>query len=208
MDVVYQIGHALYLNITNRCTNTCNFCLRFQRDLLRGYHLRLEHEPSAPEVINAIGNPSLYKEIVFCGYGEPLLRLEEVITIGTFVHQNGVPVRINTNGHGNLIHGRNIVPELAPFVSTMSISLNTESKESYMRLCQPVFGPQTYEKVKEFILECKKNIPHVVVTAVAVPDIDVQKVRAIAEQELNVDFKVRHYDDIVKDEHYGITSSK
>lgn len=205
MDVVYQIGHALYLNITNRCTNTCSFCVRFQRDSLRGYHLRLEHEPSAPEVINAIGNPSLYREIVFCGYGEPLLRLQEVITIGTFVRENGVAVRINTNGHGNLIHGRNIVPELAAFVSTMSISLNAESEESYMRLCQPTFGAQTYEKVKEFILECKKYIPQVIVTAVAVPTIDVQKVRFVAEQELRVSFKLRHYDDIVKDEQYGAT---
>lgn len=208
MDVVYQIGHALYLNITNRCTNACSFCVRFQSNVLRGYDLRLEKEPTAEEVINAIGDPTIYREIVFCGYGEPLLRLPEVITISKYVHEHHVSVRINTNGHGNLIYKRNIVPEFAPFVATVSISINAENEENYRRVCKPIFGPRTYQSVKEFILECKKIIPRVIVTAVAISGINIQKVKIMAEQELKVAFKLRHYDDIVKDTSYGNTSSQ
>lgn len=208
MDLVYQIGHALYLNITNRCTNACSFCVRFQSNVLRGYDLRLEKEPTTEEVISAIGNPTGYREIVFCGYGEPLLRLPEVISISKYIYEHNVPVRINTNGQGNIIHQRNVVPEFAPFVSTVSISINAENEENYRRVCKPVFGRETYQKVKEFILECKKLIPRVMVTAVAVPGIDVQKVKVLAGQELKVAFKLRYYDDIIKDRFYGNTSSK
>lgn len=203
MSIVYQIGHSLYLNITNRCTNQCIFCVRFKTDKIQGYDLTLPAEPSVKEILEAIGDPSGFREIVFCGYGEPLLRLPAVIAMSKVLKEQKIPVRVNTNGHGNLIHQRNIVPEIAPYLSTVSISLNAENEEVYNRLCHPSFGPGTYQKVKEFIIECKKQIPKVIVTAVALPQVDIKAIKQVVEQELEVIFKVRHYDDIVQEENYG-----
>lgn len=203
MSIVYQIGHSLYLNITNRCTNQCSFCVRFKNDSIQGYNLTLATEPTVKDILEAIGDPTCFREIVFCGYGEPLLRLPEVLALSQALKEQKVPVRVNTNGHGNLIHQRNIVPEIAPYVTTISISLNAENEEVYNQLCQPSFGPGTYQKVKEFIIECKPQIPKVIVTAVALPQVDIKALKQLIEQELGVIFKVRHYDDIVQEENYG-----
>ncbi len=203
MSIVYQIGHSLYLNITNRCTNQCSFCVRFKNDSVQGYNLTLAAEPAVNDILAAIGDPTRFREIVFCGYGEPLLRLPEVLAVSQVLKEQKVPVRVNTNGQGNLIHQRNIVPEIAPYVTTISISLNAENEEVYNQLCYPAFGPGTYQKVKEFILECKKQIPKVIVTAVAVPQVDIKAIKQLVEQELGVIFRMRHYDDIVQEENYG-----
>ncbi|MDD5491214.1 MAG: TatD family nuclease-associated radical SAM protein [bacterium] len=203
MSIVYQIGHSLYLNITNRCTNQCSFCVRFKTDSIQGYNLSLDQEPSVKELLEAIGDPTRFHEIVFCGYGEPLVRLPEVIAVSKVLKEQKIPVRVNTNGHGNLIHRRNIVPEIAPYVSTISISLNAENEEVYNQVCGPSFGPGTYQKVKEFIIACKPLIPQVIVTAVALPQVDIKAIQRIVEQELGVRFKLRHYDDIVRENNYG-----
>ena len=203
MDIVYKIGHALYLNITNRCTNRCGFCVRFKTDNLQGYELKLDQEPTVAEVLEAIGDPSPYREIVFCGYGEPLLRLEEVVAISKYLKERRVSIRINTNGHANIIHQRNIVPDIAPYVTSVSVSLNAANEEQYLRLCHPDSGAGTYQKVKDFILECKKLIPRVQVTAVALPGVDVKEIERIVNEELGVTFKLRHDDDIITAEAYG-----
>ena len=203
MSIVYQIGHSLYLNITNRCTNHCGFCVRFKTDSIQGYDLTLAAEPSVAEILTAIGDPSRFREIVFCGYGEPLVRLPEVIAISKVLKEQKIPVRVNTNGHGNLIHQRDIVPEIAPYISTISISLNAENEQVYNQICQPSFGPGTYQKVKEFILACKPYITHVTVTAVALPQVNINAVQQVVEQELGVRFKLRHNDDIVRENNYG-----
>lgn len=203
MSIVYQIGHSLYLNITNRCTNKCCFCVKFKTNVIQGYDLTLGSEPGVPEIIKAIGDPSRFREIVFCGYGEPLLRLTEVIATSKFLMEQKVPVRINTNGHGNLIHHRNIIPEIAPYVSTLSISLNAENEAIYNQICRPSFGIGTYQQVKDFVLAAKPLIANVIVTAVAVPQVNIEAVKQVAEQELGVRFKLRHYDDIVQVNDYG-----
>ncbi|RMD60338.1 MAG: YchF/TatD family DNA exonuclease, partial [Nitrospirae bacterium] len=108
-EIAYKIRNSLYLNITNRCTNACTFCIRFQNDYVKGHYLRLNHEPSFEEIIEAIGEYSGdYSEVVFCGFGEPLLRLDIVKDVAKWLKKRGVKVRINTNGQANLIHSRNI----------------------------------------------------------------------------------------------------
>jgi TatD DNase family protein len=203
MSIVYQIGHSLYLNITNRCTNQCAFCVRFKTDRIQGYSLALAAEPSVKEILEAIGDTSRFREIVFCGYGEPLLRLSEVIAVSKVLKEQKIPVRVNTNGHGNLIHQRNIIPEIAPYVSTVSVSLNAENEKVYNQVCQPSFGPGTYQKVKEFIVACQPLIANVIVTAVVLPQVNIKAVKQLVEQELGVRFKLRHYDDIVQENDYG-----
>jgi len=157
--ITYPIRNSLYLNITNRCTAACTFCVRYHTDFVKGHNLRLKDEPTAEELIAEINDPKRYDEIVFCGYGEPMLRLDVVKTVAGAVKQRGGTVRIDTNGHGNLIHKRNILPELAGLVDAVSVSLNAQNAEVYEKLSQPKFGYQTYEAVKEFIREAKKYIP-------------------------------------------------
>ena len=190
--IAYKIRDNLYLNITNRCTNKCSFCIRFHTDYVKGHNLRLEREPSEDEVKKEIGDPSQYKEVVFCGYGEPLLRLELVKGVATWIKQNNGKVRINTNGHGNLIHGRNILPELKGIVDSISISLDAHDVETYNRICRPAFQ-NAFEEIINFIKEAKKFIPEVRITVVTLEGVDVEKCRKIAE-DLGVEFRVREFD--------------
>jgi TatD DNase family protein len=191
--ITYPIRNSLYLNITNRCTAACTFCVRYHTDFVKGHNLRLAEEPTAEEIIADIGDPTRYAEIVFCGYGEPLLRLDVVKTVSAEVKRRGGKVRIDTNGHANLIHKRNVLPELAGLVDAVSVSLNAQNGELYEKLSQPKFGPGTYDAVKEFIGEAKKYIPDVTATVVSAPGVDIEACRKIAE-ELDAKFRVREYD--------------
>lgn len=191
--IAYPIRDSLYLNITNRCTNNCVFCVRGFTDFVGGHNLKLSNESTQNEIIRSIINPASYKEIVFCGYGESLIRLDEVLHISRYLNKLNIPVRIVTNGHGNLIHRRNIVPELAGLVSAISISLNTENKEKYLSICRPQFGERTYEEVKKFILECKKHIPCVEVTALDMDEVNITECEKIARDTLGVEFRKRRY---------------
>nr|WP_246110692.1 TatD family nuclease-associated radical SAM protein [Thermosediminibacter litoriperuensis] len=194
--IAYPIGDSLYLNITNRCPNRCSFCIRQFGDAIEGYNLWLEKEPTTKEIIEAIGDPSGYREVVFCGYGEPLMRLQVVIDVARYLKRNypNVPVRINTNGLGNLIYGEDITPQFKGLVDVVSISLNAENAEKYQELCNSDYGEDAYYSVLEFARKCKNYVPRVILTVVDVPGIDVEKCRRIAE-ELGVDFRVRHYED-------------
>jgi TatD DNase family protein len=191
-QIAYPIRNSLYLNITNRCTAACTFCVRYHTDFVKGHKLRLAEEPAAAELIAQIGDPGNYAEIVFCGYGEPLLRLDVVKTVAAEVKRRGGKVRIDTNGHANLIHKRNVLPELAGLVDAVSVSLNAQNAELYEKISQPKFGVETYESVKEFIRESKKYIPEVTATVVSLPEVDVDACRRIAE-ELGARFRVREY---------------
>ncbi|GAB6184341.1 TatD family nuclease-associated radical SAM protein [Thermodesulfovibrio hydrogeniphilus] len=193
-EIAYKIRDSLYLNVTNRCTNVCKFCVRFHTDYVKGHNLRLEKEPSAEEVIQAIGEPKAYKEIVFCGYGEPFLRLDLIKEVGKWIKEKGGKIRINTNGHGNLIHGRNILPEIEGLVDSISISLNAQDEETYNKICNPHF-PNAYQAVIDFIKEAKKYIPDVQVTVVDMKEVDVKKCEEIANS-IGVRFKVRHLDKV------------
>jgi TatD DNase family protein len=193
--VAYPIRNSLYLNITNRCTNHCYFCVRFYTDYVMGHNLRLEKEPTVEEIIAAIGDPKRYQEVVFCGYGEPTLRLDVIITVAKWLKEQGVIVRLDTNGHGNIIHKRNIVPELVGLIDSVSISLDAENQEQYNRICRPELGDTTFHEVVTFIKECKKYIPEVGITVVGVPELNEQNCRNMAD-ELGVKFRFRVYNEV------------
>jgi len=179
--LAYQIGESLYLNITNRCSNRCYFCIRGSEKGI-GYDLWLDKEPDVSEIVGEVGNPVRFREIVFCGYGEPLLRPEVVIeTSKQLKSLQPLRIRINTNGQGNLINGRNIVPDLAPVIDSISISLNAENAEKYNKICCPDDPEHAYQAVLDFAEECKKYIPEVILSVVDVPDISVGACRDIAD---------------------------
>ncbi len=193
--IAYQIRDSLYLNITNRCTNNCIFCAKFSDFVVKGHELKLDHEPSVAEVKQAIDDPGRYQEVVFCGYGEPLLRLELVKEIAGWLKQQGVAVRINSDGQANLVHRRNILPELEGLVDAISISLNAADAESYQRLCQSAYGASSYQAVKEFLQLAGRYIPEVTATAVTVPGIDITACEQVAK-ELGVTFRAREYNEV------------
>lgn len=191
-EIAYKIRNSLYLNITNRCTNACTFCVKFHTDYVKGHKLRLDREPSEAEVREAIGDPSRYTEVVFCGYGEPLSRLDLVKGISLWVKQQHGKIRVNTNGQANLIHKRSIICELKGLVDSISISLDAHDEETYTRICRPVF-PNAFHEVLRFIREAKDVIPEVRITVVALEGVDIEKCRSIASV-LGVGFKVRTLD--------------
>lgn len=191
-EIAYKIRDSLYLNITNRCTNKCGFCVKSRTNYIKGHNLRLEKEPSALQVIKAIKDPASYKEIVFCGIGEPLLRLDVVKKVAAWIKQHGGKVRINTNGHGNLIHGKNILPELHGIVDSISISLDAEDAKKYEKICRPSIKG-SYEGVISFIREAVKVIPEVKATVVKIPGVNIEKCRRIAE-ELGAELRIRDFD--------------
>lgn len=193
--IAYRIRDSLYLNITNRCTNACIFCAKFKDFTVKGHHLRLEHEPTPAQVLAAIGDPSRFQEVVFCGYGEPLIRLDLVKEVAAWLKQRGIRVRINTDGQANLVHGRDILPELAGLIDVVSVSLNAPDAETYQRLCRSKFGENGFQAVKDFLAAAKQHIPSVVATAVGLPGVDVDACRQVAA-ELGVEFREREYNEV------------
>jgi TatD DNase family protein len=191
--IAYKIGNSLYLNITNRCSNTCIFCPKFTQYKLYGHNLLLKEEPSFAEVIAAVtmAEPTGIDEIVFCGFGESLIRLDLVVRIAQELKRRyRYPIRINTDGQANLVHGRNIIPELVGLVDTISVSLNASDAATYMQLCDTPFGDEGFSGVCEFIRLAKQQIPNVIASVVDYPGVDLDACRALA-LSLGVSFKVR-----------------
>lgn len=157
-NYVYLLDGKIYINLTNLCTNDCVFCIRAIKDDVVGANLFLDSEIlNVEEVIKQLEdfNPKNYSEIVFCGYGEPILKLEELKQVAKYIKENypHIKTRINTNGQGNLIHKRNIVPELKENIDSISVSFNGENKEVYDAISLPKIE-NAYDGMKEFIQEC------------------------------------------------------
>jgi len=190
--IAYLIRNSLYLNLTNECTNSCSFCVRFYSDFVKGHNLKLDHEPNFQEVIAAVGDFEKHVEVVFCGLGEPTLRLDLLKKLAKHVKAKGVKTRLNTNGEGNLIHKRNIVPELVGLIDSVSISLNVDSSDKYDKICKSRFGKGVFYDVIDFIKECRRLLPETLVTVLDLPETDLKKCEEIAK-DLDVKLRKRHY---------------
>jgi TatD family-associated radical SAM protein len=195
-SIAYWLDNNLYLNITNRCSNNCFFCIRNFRNGVGGFNLRLKREPSVTEVISELQkviNSRNWAEVVFCGFGEPIIRLDCLLQVAQWIrkfHGKAVSVRIDTNGHGYLLNeGRDVVKELKNTdIDRISVSLNAQDDEAYNQVCRPRFA-NAFESVLEFIERAKEDF-EVNVTAVAIPEINIPKVREIAER-IGVKLRVR-----------------
>ncbi len=169
--VVYKYKHSLYLNITNECTNACVFCVRKFTRGVGDCNLWLQNEASADDILRELSKElDGDEEIVFCGYGEPLIRLDTILKVTDEVKKShpDLKVRVNTNGQAKLLYPtRNVAKELKyAGVDSISISMNAENSEKYFEMCRPKFGGATYEKIVEFIKECKEHILEVQVSVV------------------------------------------
>ena len=170
-NILYEVHNGLYINLTNRCPCACVFCLRNTKDRVgRSDSLWLDKEPTIEEIKAefALRDVSKYEEIVFCGFGEPTERLDAIKEIAAFIKEKyGKPIRINTNGLGDLVNGRPIAAELAGLIDVVSISLNTPDEARYMEEVRPRFGEGAYAALLSFAKDCVKYVPKVVLTTVA-----------------------------------------
>lgn len=193
VSIAYKLGDSLYLNITNRCTIGCVFCGKWKSFMLRDFNLRLKKEPTAEEILHAAGDPSIYDEIVFVGWGESLLRIGVVKEVSRKLREKGAKrIRIDTDGLANLVHKRNILAELKGLVDAVSISLNAQDAPTYARVCPSKYGEAAYPAVVDFIKEAKHYIPDITASVVTVPGVDVEKCREIVKG-LGVKFRPRIY---------------
>ena len=191
--IAYPIRKSLYLNITNRCTTSCVFCPKRTGSFeVKGYNLKLEREPDVEDVFRAIGDPEGYEEVVFCGFGEPTMRLELMKEIARRLKEKGMKVRLNTDGLANLVHERNVLPELKGLVDSISVSLNAGNAATYARISPSKYGEKAFYAVVDFLKKAKEFIPCVRATVVDYPGVDVEEARRLAS-ELGVDFQVRRY---------------
>ncbi|MBR6586156.1 MAG: TIGR04100 family radical SAM protein [Kiritimatiellae bacterium] len=201
MVITYPLKSGLYVNLTNRCPCACVFCLRQNAPGVFGTDsLWLEREPTVDEIIESIESRNLddFTELVFCGYGEPTERLDDLLAVARHVKsiRPGMLVRINTNGLSDLIHGEPTAVKLKGLVDTVSISLNTPDPEEYLKVCRPKFGLESWQAMLDFARSCKDCVPDVVMTIVdepvTTPEVQ-EKCRAITDS-LGVRLRIRPYE--------------
>ena len=170
MTILYEVHNGLYVNLTNRCSCACTFCVRQTDDSVgKSDTLWLEHEPTFEEVMAAFDDfeMSKYEELVFCGFGEPTEVFDTLKRVAAEAKRRwNIPVRVNTNGQGSLINERDIAPEFEGIVDTVSISLNTPNAEEYLKLTRSRYKEQAFPAMLEFAREVKKYVPNVVMSTV------------------------------------------
>lgn len=195
--LVYELDKKIYINLTNRCTNECIFCLRQDKDDVCGQELWLDSEDfTSEDVIEQLKKFNLSSEVIFCGYGEPMLKFEVLRQVAKYIKETypEIKIRVNTNGHANFIYKKNVVPELVGLVDEFSVSLNASNSEEYDELSQPKFE-NAYEEVKKFI-KCSADAG--IETVASIVDgykgrrLDVEKCGEIAES-LGAKLRVREW---------------
>ncbi|WP_101876331.1 TIGR04100 family radical SAM protein [Lachnoclostridium edouardi] len=200
MTILYRVHHNLYVNMTNKCPCACTFCLRQTRDEMEGSgSLWLKREPSVEEIKKEFEKFDLsqFEEVVFCGFGEPTERFDDLIQVAAFVKQTyGKPIRINTNGLGNLINNRNIAPDMKNIIDTISISLNTPNAEKYLELTRSKFGQISFQAMLNFAGEAKKYVPNVVLSTVATTLTKEEEAQCSSIcRNLGVTYRIRPWED-------------
>ena len=198
-NLVYLLDGKIYINLTNSCTNDCIFCIRSIKDDVVGANLFLNTENvSAKDVIKQLEamKDKLSNEIIFCGYGEPMLKLDVLKEVAKYIKENysNIKLRVNTNGHANYVYKRNVVPELKGLIDEFSVSLNGENEQEYNELSKPNFEG-AYEEVKNFIKACASA--DIIVTATVVEGfkgrhLNLKKCEQIANS-LGAKFRVREW---------------
>lgn len=170
MTVTYTVKNGIYVNMTNRCPCACTFCLRQNGDSVYGSDpLWLDREPTVEEACADLDKYDLnnYGEIVFCGYGEPTERLDDLLRVAAHIKEkSNIPIRINTNGLADLIHGESTAQKLKGLIDTVSVSLNATNAEDYLKTVRPKFGIKSYEAMLKFTADCTKYVPNVIMTVV------------------------------------------
>jgi len=189
--ISYVIGKNLYLNITDRCTLVCEFCPKTQgSQQVHDYDLTLAKRPELEDIINAMGDPAAYDQIVFCGYGEPTLRLKVLLQVAAYIKERGGRVRINTDGLANLVNKRNVLPEMQGLVDAVSVSMNAQTEALYIQHCAPQLKG-AWQAMLDFLAAAPAYIPDVTATAIdGLAGVDIEACAKLAA-ERGVGFRAR-----------------
>ena len=200
MEILYKVHNNLYINLTNRCPYSCTFCLRQKMDKVgESDTLWLLREPTAEEVIEEFKKWDVdsFDEIVFCGFGEPTEAFDVLKKVAKFIKSKyNKPIRLNTNGVGNLINKRNIAPELKGLIDTVSISLNNPDPEEYAKLVRSKYGVKSFQEMIDFAKECKKYVPNVVMSTVdtTISHEEEKKCKEICDK-IGAEYRIRPWED-------------
>lgn len=196
-QIAYLIRNSLYLNITDRCTLECQFCPKHthQGPVVHDFDLSLDHRPDIDEIISAIGKPTNYDELVFCGFGEPTLRFKILIAVSRWIKEQGGKIRINTDGLANLVNKRNVLPEMQGLIDSLSVSMNAQNPEVYAQHCQPAL-PGSWQAMLDFLEQAPTYIPNVTATAIdGLEGVDIAACKKLAAQR-GVEFRRRQLDKV------------
>lgn len=192
-NFVYTLNNKIYINLTNRCSNNCDFCIRNGRQGMNGTTLWLEHEPTADEIVCQLPQnmDDFDPEVVFCGFGEPTYNLDALDEVASYLHCIDKTTRINTNGQGNLIHGRDITDVIVTSCDVINVSLNECSAEKYQEHCKSIFGTRAYQALLEFAQLCTERGGKVVFSVVdSIGKADVAACQKLADS-LGIPLRVR-----------------
>ncbi len=194
MDTItYQIGNGVYINLTNKCSNDCVFCERNRISGVEGYYLWLKNEPTAEMVIENLKTYDLkdFDEVIFCGFGEPTYKWEEIKEVADFSHSIGKSTRLNTNGQGNLINGYDITQEIANYIDKVNVSLNNGNSKRYNEDNRSIFGEVAFQEIQNFAKKCIEKGVHTtfsVVDCISKEEIEAARQIALA---IGANFRVR-----------------
>ena len=201
MTITYQVKQAIYVNLTNRCPCACKFCLRQNGPGAYGSDsLWLDREPTVQEAINSFAQWDLNKfpEVVFCGYGEPTERLDDLLEIAKWLKGKypNLHIRVNTNGLADLIAGEPTEARFKGLVDTLSISLNTDDPKEYLEVCRPRFGAAAYPAMLKFAETAKEYVPNIVMTIVDAPVTTPEQQKRCKEicDRIGVRLRIRPYE--------------
>lgn len=200
MTITYEGRNSIYVNMTNRCPCACVFCLRHNKNhVFNSDSLWLEREPTVKEVCDSIDSWDLekYDEVVFCGYGEPTERLDDLLAVAAHIRAKGnTKIRINTNGLSDLINGEKTAPRLKGLIDTVSISLNATNKEDYFKVVRPKFGIGSYDAMLSFAKDCTEQVEEVIMTVVDVVTSKQEQARSREIcQAIGATLRVRPYEE-------------
>ncbi len=192
-NYVYTLGNKIYINLTNRCTNNCDFCIRRDHKDMDGTVLWIDDEPTVEDVIEQLPqNIDEYdNEIVFCGYGEPTFNLETLDEVASYLHCIDKTTRINTNGQANLIHNKDVTDVIVTSCDVINVSLNESNAQKYQQHCHSKFGEKAYDALIEFAKLCKQRGGNVVFSVVdSIGERDVAECQKLADK-LGIPLRVR-----------------
>lgn len=188
----------IYVNLTNNCPCSCTFCLRNTKEMAKSNSLWLDREPTVSEVTEEFEKYDLaaFNEIIFCGFGEPLTRIEDLLEVAKYLknRRNDIKIRINTNGLADLVHKKKTAPMLKGFIDTVSISLNASNAEEYFRLTRSKFGIDSYDAMLKYAVSCKEYVPNVVMTVVdCIGQEEIDACQAVCDS-IGVPLRVRRFE--------------
>lgn len=200
MTITYPVKNGIYINMTNRCPCSCTFCLRQNADGVYGSDpLWLDREPTVSEVCADLDKWALenYDEVVFCGYGEPTERLDDLLEVAKYIKSKwDIKIRINTNGLADLIYGKPVAHRLKGIIDTVSISLNATNKEDYQKVVRSKFGIESFDAMLSFTKDCTNYVPNVIMTVVdVVTSKEEQELSKKICESLGATLRVRPYEE-------------